>query len=159
MERSHDPSGEPPGLVRHLERLNQLLEQGRAELARLREGLNTIRGQLKSARAHASDLAWELADLEHQLHDLRQRREGPGDLLLERELASMTQRHAAFEEQALAQMLHVDELAARYAAEEQALADRERAWAASEAELLAEHQRLTRLLRMEDEDRRYEDRG
>jgi chromosome segregation ATPase len=146
MERIHDTPGEPPGLAEHLERLNQSLEQGRAELAGLHEHLNAVRSQLRSARAHASDLAWELEDLEHHLYDLRRRREGPGDLLLERELASMTQRHAVLEEQALAQMLHVDELVARYAVEEQALTEQERAWAAREATLLTEHQRITDLL-------------
>ena len=51
--------------------------------------------EVKLARAAASDRSWDLADVEQRLRDLKEQREGPGDPLLEREIASLTGRRAA----------------------------------------------------------------
>lgn len=103
-------------------------------------------GDLKSARATASDLSWELEDLEQRLRELLAQREGPGDQLIDRELASMAGRRAALEEQVLTQMILVDDLATRVAGDERALADKDRAWASQRRRLQAEHDRISRLL-------------
>jgi hypothetical protein len=103
--------------------------------------------ELKLARAVASDLSWELADLEQRLRDLLDQREGPADQLLEREIASLSAARAALEERVLGQMLLVDELVARAAALEQALSLTEQAWAEREAALLAERDRIAELMR------------
>src|SRR5262245_58480388 len=71
----------------------------------LRAELHALASQLKSERAVASDLAWELEDLEQRIRDLAEQRGGPVDTLLERELSSIAQRRAALEEQVLAQLM------------------------------------------------------
>jgi len=108
--------------------------------------LNALDSQLKNERAVASDLAWELEDLEQRMRDLAEQRGGPVDTLLERELSSIAQRRAALEEQVLAQLMRVDELLARKDAEEQALIAEERAWAVREEELRTKRGRLAELL-------------
>jgi predicted nucleic acid-binding Zn-ribbon protein len=133
-------------LVDRLAQLEQQLAQGQAYLSEGRARHHSALSEVKIARAAASDLSWELADLEQRLRDLQEQREGPGDQLLERELASVAGRRAALEEQVLAQMLLVDELAARAAAEERALAAEEQALAARMTELSAERERIVALL-------------
>jgi hypothetical protein len=128
----------PAALTEALARLDHELAQGYARLAEHHaQRQEALRG-LKSARGVASDLSWELADLEQHLRDLQDQREGPGDALLEREIASVAARRAALEEQVLAQMLLVDELVARTNAEEQALNAEEREWTTRAAEMTAE---------------------
>jgi hypothetical protein len=112
----------------------------------LRTQLHALASQLKSERAVASDLAWELEDLEQRMRDLAEHRGGPVDTLLERELSSIAQRRAALEEQVLAQLMRVDELLARKDAEEQTLIAEERVWAVREEELRAKRERLAELL-------------
>ncbi|HEX9371436.1 MAG TPA: hypothetical protein VF897_10530 [Roseiflexaceae bacterium] len=127
------------------ETLARLDHELAAEMARVREReveRDTALSQLKSARAAASDLSWELEDLEQRLSDLKAQREGPRDPLLERELSSLASRRAALEERVLAQMLLVDELATRAKAAQRALAAEQQASAA----LLAERERITALL-------------
>jgi hypothetical protein len=129
-----------------LAKLEQELAEGQARLDERRARHQQTNGELKSARALASDLSWELADLEQRLRDLEAQRDGPGDPLLDRELASMAGRRAELEERVLAQMLLVDELASRVAAEEQALAGAEHAWALRRQALAAEHDQLANQL-------------
>jgi methylthioribose-1-phosphate isomerase len=138
------PSAALAGMLADLE---HTLAAERAAIEGLRAHYQELLRRLKNERAHAHDLAWALEELEQRLRDLEAQREGPPDPLLERELASIAHQRAALEEQALAQMLTVDELAARCAAEAQALAEREQAWAAREAALLAERERIRELLR------------
>lgn len=146
MEHTNNGADAPRALAEALEALDRTLKEERADLAALRERHLAALGQLKSERAHEHDLAWELEELEHHLRDLLAQREGPPDRLLEREIASLMMRRAAVEESALKQMLEIDELAARCAAAEQALAEREREWAARESLLMAERERIAGLI-------------
>ena len=127
-----------------LERLDQQLERGRAQLADQQAQRQATLRELKLARAAASDLSWELADVEQRLGDLKAQREGPEDPLMEREIASLASRRAALEERVLRQMLLVDELVARDIAADQALAAVEQEWAAREAALIVERDRIIR---------------
>jgi predicted nucleic acid-binding Zn-ribbon protein len=136
----------PEALQAALAKLDQELAAGQAHIHERRARRHAAAGALKSARAQASDLSWELEDLEQRLRDLTAQREGPGDPLLDRELASITTRRAEQEERVLAQLLLVDELMARVAAEEQALADEERAWASHQRELAVERDRIANQL-------------
>ncbi len=123
MERSIGPENRTiVELADTLARIDQQLAAGRAQLQERRDHQRAAIGQLKSVRSTLSDLAWELEELEQRLRDLQAQREGPDDPLVEREVASMLARRAAFEEQLLTLMLQVDQLAADVAAEEQALA-------------------------------------
>jgi cell division protein FtsB len=133
-------------LAEALERLNQELAAGRAQLDQRRIEQRTAIGRLKSMRGALSDLAWELEELEQRLRDLQAQREGPSDPLAEREIASIRGRRAVLEEQLLTQMLLVDELAATIAAEEQQLAIASDEWGARETRLVAERERITTLL-------------
>jgi DNA repair exonuclease SbcCD ATPase subunit len=137
---------EAAALASALSALDRELMERREQHSALRAQLHMLASQLKSERAIASDLAWELEDLEQRMRDLAEQRGGPVDPLLERELTSITQRRAALEEQVLAQLMRVDELLARKDAAEQSLAAEERAWAIREAELRAERERLAQLL-------------
>lgn len=122
------------------------LERGRADLAAQRAQLQHARSQLKSERAHSHDLAWELEDLEQRLRDISARPAGAVALLHDGDLARLNERRAALEEQALKQLILLDELAARCADDDRALAERERAWTTREAQLVAECARLRALL-------------
>jgi chromosome segregation ATPase len=142
----HKHNNSPAELAKQLEELEQQLAAGSARMRERRAQHHAALGQVKVARAGASDLSWELADLEQRLRDLQEQRAGPRDPLLEREFASISGQRGALEEQVLAQMLLVDELAARAAADEQALAVDEQAWAAREAALNTEHDQIAALL-------------
>jgi hypothetical protein len=133
----------PEALAEVLANLDRELGEGQARLEEQRARHHRAYGQLKGARGLVSDLSWELEDLEQRLHELAAQREGPGDQLLDRELASITSRRSELEERVLAQMLLVDDLAARVAAEAQALANQERDWAARQKQLAAEREHLT----------------
>ena len=126
-----------------LERLEQQLALGRARLAEQHAQRQAVLRELKQARAAASDLSWELADVEQRLRDLKEQREGPGDPLMEREIASLTGSRAALEERVLAQMLLVDDLVVRDGAADQALVAAEQEWAVREAALIAERDHIT----------------
>jgi hypothetical protein len=125
-----------------LEQLEQQLACGRARLAEQHAQRQAALRELKLVRATASDLSWELADVEQRLSDLKAQREGPEDPLMEREIASLSSRRAALEERVLRQMLLVDELVARDGAADQALAAAEQEWAVREAALIAERHRI-----------------
>jgi chromosome segregation ATPase len=133
-------------LAEALERLNQDLAAGQAQLDERRMHQRAAISRLKSMRGALSDLAWELEELEQRLRDLQAQREGPNDPLAEREIASIRGRRTALEEQLLRQMLEIDELAANIAAEEQLLATANDEWAARETALLAERARVAALV-------------
>lgn len=157
-QTSNSGPGEPPAtLIEALVTLEQSLAAGRAELAALRAQYQALLRRLRSERARASDLAWELSELELRLRDLQEQREGPADPLVERELASMAVQRAALEELALTQLFQIDELEARHAAVGQALDAGEREWAAREATLIAERERIAGLL--DDQQGESEERG
>ena len=147
MDQQSTGSGdEAAALADALSALDRELVARRERHSTLRAELHALASQLKSERAVASDLAWELEDLEQRMRDLAEQRGGPVDTLLERELASIAHRRAALEEQVLAQLMRVDELLVRKDAEEQALIAEERAWAIREEELRAQRERLAELL-------------
>ena len=137
-------------LAEALEQLQQQIAAGSARIAQQRAQCQAMLREVKLARAAASDCSWDLADVEQRLCDLKEQREGPGDLLMEREIAQLTVQRAQQEERVLTQLLLVDDLIARAHAEEQALASAEHDWAMREATLIAERDRL-------DEGRRTDD--
>ena len=147
MERQSTASHEDPAaLTTMLERLDRELSEGRERDRLLRAQHAELVGQLKSGRERASDLAWELEDLEQRMRDLAEQRGGPIDPLLERELTSIAGQRTALEERLLTELLRIDELLASTAATEQALEAEERTWSAREAALIAERARIASLL-------------
>jgi predicted RNase H-like nuclease (RuvC/YqgF family) len=133
-------------LAETLDRLNQELAAGQAQLQDQHLQQHAAISRLKDMRGALSDMAWEIEELEQRLRDLQAQREGPDDPLAEREIANIRRRRSALEEQLLTQMLQVDELAANIAAEEQLLAAASDEWAARETTLLAERARVAALL-------------
>ena len=125
-----------------LGQIDQQLAEGYAHLAMQRAQYLALLREVKLARAAESDRSWELADVEQRLRDLAEQREGPGDPLMEREIAYLVGRRTKLEEEMLAHLLLLDELVSRARAEEQALAAVEQDWAAREASLIAERDRL-----------------
>ena len=138
-------------LAEALEQLQQQLAEGSARLTKQRTQYQAMLHEVKLARAAASDSSWDLADVEQRLNDLKEQREGPGDLLMEREIAHLTGRRAKLEERVLMHLLLVDDLIARTEVEEQALASAEQDWAMREATLIREHDRLDEGRMTEDE--------
>jgi hypothetical protein len=126
-----------------LEQIQQQLAEGRARLAEQRVQWQALLRDLRLARAAANDRSWELADLEQRLRELNEQREGPGDPLMEREIAQLSGQRAKLEERVLTQLLLVDDLIVRTQAEEQALAVAQKDWAAREAALVAERDHLS----------------
>lgn len=106
--------------------IERAIELVRADITALTEQQKHVLSELKSARARAADLEWELEDTERYLHDLEAQREGPVDRLLEREIGNLHKKLSALEEQVLGQLLQIDSLTERYAAHEHTRADRER---------------------------------
>jgi hypothetical protein len=140
-DQAYDSStGEQAGEA--IERIQQQLAAGSARVAQQRAQWQAVMRELKLARAAANDSSWELADLEQRLRELNEQREGPGDPLLEREIAQLTAQRAQREERVLTQLLQVDELIARAQIEEQALAVAQQDWAMREATLRAECDQL-----------------
>src|SRR5687768_6103996 len=88
-------------LATALERVDRELSEGRERYRLLRAQESELVGQLKSERERASDLAWELEDLEQRMRDLAEQRGGPIDPLLERELTSIAGQRTALEERLL----------------------------------------------------------
>jgi hypothetical protein len=133
-------------LTEALARVEQELAQGRAGLTDQYAQHQVALRAIRIARGTASDLSWELADLEQRLRDLQEQHQGSGDLLLEREIVSIANQRAALEERVLAQMLLVDDLVAQSAHQEQLLAAAEQDWAAREGALIAERDRIAAAL-------------
>jgi len=129
-------------LIAALEQIQQQLAEGSAHAAQQRAQCQAMRREVKLARAAANDSTWELADVEQRLRELSEQREGPDDLLLEREIAHLTGQRAKLEERVLTQLMLVDDLIARAQIEEQALVSAEQDWRMREAALIAERERL-----------------
>jgi hypothetical protein len=129
-------------LAEALEQIQQQLAAGGAHLAQLRAQHQATLREAKLARAAASESSWDLADVEQRLRDLTEQREGPEDLLMEREIAYLGGRRTELEERVLTQLLLVDDLIARAHTEEQAFVSAEQDWAIREAALLAERGHL-----------------
>lgn len=70
-------------------------------------------GQLKNTHALQSDLAWQLDELEERLRDLYELRDGPTDILIEREISSLEEQRSALEDRVLHEMIRIDELTAQ----------------------------------------------
>jgi predicted nucleic acid-binding Zn-ribbon protein len=66
--------------------------------------------QTRLAHERLSDLSWELEDLEQRLRELEGQGPGSGDVLLDREVMRLRQRHDLLEDDVLEQMLQTDEL-------------------------------------------------
>src|SRR6476646_3890603 len=115
-------------LTNALEQIQKQLAEGSAHVAQQRAQWQAMLREVKLARAAANDSSWELADVEQRLHELAEQREGPGDPLLEREIAHLTGQRAKLEEHVLTLLLLVDDLIVRAQSEEQALASIEQAW-------------------------------
>ena len=92
-----------------LEQIQQQLTAGSARVAQQRAQCQAILREVRLARAAVNDSSWELADVEQRLRELTEQREGPGDQLLEREIAHLAGRRAQLEERALTQLLLIDE--------------------------------------------------
>jgi hypothetical protein len=137
-------------LAEALEQLQQQLAEGSARLTKQRAQYQAMLHEVKLARAAASDSSWDLADVEQRLNDLKEQREGPGDLLMEREIAHLTGRRAKLEERVLTQLLLVDDLIARTQVEEQALASAEQDWAMREAILIAKRDHISQWIATAD---------
>ncbi len=71
--------------------------------------------QLKTTNAALHELAWEIEEVEQRLRELFAQREGPTDILAEREINELQRRQAELEDEMLHQMLRADELAAQVA--------------------------------------------
>ena len=130
-------------LTETLEQIHQQLAAGSACLAQLRAQYQGTLREAKLARAAASDSSWDLADVEQRLRDLTEQREGPGDVLVEREITHLAGRRAKLEERVLTQLLLVDDLIARAQIEEQALASAEQGWSLREAGLIGERDHIS----------------
>jgi hypothetical protein len=133
-------------LAEALDQIQQQLAEGRTRLTKQRAQCHALLREVKLARAAASDRSWELADVEQRLRDLNEQREGPGDLLMEREIAHLTSRRTKLEEDVLAHLLLVDDLSAQAQAAEQALAVAAQEWATREATLIVEHDYIAQLI-------------
>lgn len=129
-------------LTEALEQIQQQLAEGRARVAQQRAQCQAMLREIKLTRAAANDSSWELADVEQRLRELTEQREGPDDLLLEREIAHLAGQRAKLEERVLTQLMLVDDLSARAQIEEQALVSAEQDWFMHEAALIAERDRL-----------------
>lgn len=129
-------------LTERMAMIGRLLAQGQAALIALQARYSARLSQLKSERAHAHDLAWELEDLEQRMLDLRAHATEDSAIALAQELTSILERRALLEEQALSHLLLLDELTIWCAADEQALAEQKRAWSTREIELIAEQSHL-----------------
>ncbi len=69
--------------------------------------------ELKNIHALLHELAWEIEEVQQRLETLLAQREGPTDILVEREINELHRRHALLEDQMLHQMVRADELASQ----------------------------------------------
>jgi hypothetical protein len=141
QDRAHNNTAADQ-LAEPLEQIQQQLTAGSARVAQLRAQWQATLREAKLARAATSDTSWDLADVEQRLRELADQREGPDDLLMEREIARLAGQRVQLEERVLAQLLLVDELNARVQIEEQALASAEADWALREKVLITERDQL-----------------
>jgi hypothetical protein len=103
--------------------------------------------QLKHERGRATDLQWELDEIETRLRELgAQEHEGPSDPLVARELAVLRERRSQFEDRTLEQMERVDLAVSALASADTEWLARSEAWAAREPELRRESETLVETL-------------
>jgi predicted nucleic acid-binding Zn-ribbon protein len=126
-----------------LARRHYALQRARERASGMRDLTEELgREQLRRYRLEnerLSDLSWELADLELRLRELREQRADGGDVLLDREVQSLEQRHHQLEDHVLEQMLRTDELGRQSPAAQQQF-DRQ------QAQLNQRERRLSALL-------------
>jgi predicted nucleic acid-binding Zn-ribbon protein len=145
------------------QRLAALSQTARALAEQLGEGdavreLYELRrersSQLKHERGRASDLQWELDEIEARLRELgAQEREGPSDPLVARELAILRDRRGQIEDQALAQMERVDQAVSELTDADTTWRERSAAWAAREPELLRQWEAIAESLEARQSER------
>ena len=119
------------------------LREGEAvqELYKLRHERSS---QLKYERGRASDLHWELEEIELRLRTLSaQNQEGPSDPLVARELALLRDTRDQLEDQALLQMERVAQIEREFVEVDGAWQRQRAEWAEREPVLRAEWERLT----------------
>lgn len=66
--------------------------------------------ELKGIHALIHELSWEIEEVQQRLATLLAQREGPPDILVEREITELYRRRAHLEDQLLHQMVRADEL-------------------------------------------------
>lgn len=105
----------------------------------LYEQRRELSGRLKLERGQASDLHWELDELETRLRELMAtEREGPNDPLAARELALLREQRNQLEDRVLEQMEHVDRVARELAEADTLWRERSLEWATREPALREE---------------------
>lgn len=80
--------------------------------------------QLKNTNAVLHEIAWDIEEIEQRLYALLAQREGPIDILAEREINELQRQQADLEDQMLHEMLRADELAAQVAHVQQEIRQR-----------------------------------
>ena len=141
-------------LAQTSEALTEQLKEGEAVRA-LYELRRDRSSRLKQERARASDLQWELDEIEARLRELAvQEGEGPSDPLVARELAMLREQRNQLEDQALEQMERVETLVHELTDADMAWHERSAAWAQREPELRQEWDRLTEAVEALQHERR-----
>jgi predicted nucleic acid-binding Zn-ribbon protein len=116
----------------HLATLEAELQEGQA-VRELYERRRDVSGRLKHERGHATDLQWELDEVETRLRELMaQEHEGPSDPLVARELAVLREQRNQLEDQALAQMERVEHLVGELTDADRIWHERSAQWATRE---------------------------
>jgi predicted nucleic acid-binding Zn-ribbon protein len=133
-------------LAQTSEALAEQLKEGEAVRA-LHELRRDRSSRLKQERGRATDLQWELDEIEARLRELAvQEREGPSDPLVARELAMLREQRNQLEDQALEQMERVETLVQELTDADTAWHERSAAWTQREPELRQEWDRLTEMV-------------
>jgi len=126
--------------------LDDQLREGIAVRA-LYEQRREVSGQLKHERGRATDLQWELDEIETRLRDLQtQEHGGPSDPLVARELSMLREQRDQLETQALEQMERVEQLVGELTDADTAWRERSVAWAEREPQLRDELEQVMRQL-------------
>lgn len=87
--------------------------RGRFEREKLAQRQRAQWNELKNTYALLHELAWEIEEVQQRLETLLAQREGPTDILVEREINELYRRHSLLEDQMLHQMLRADELSSQ----------------------------------------------
>ncbi len=126
--------------------LDEQLREGAAVRA-LYERRREVSGRLKHERGRATELQWELDEIETRLRDLQtQEQEGPSDPLVARELSLLREQRDQLETQALEQMERVEQLVGELTDADSAWRERSVAWTEREPGLRDELEQVMRQL-------------
>ncbi len=87
--------------------------RGRVERKKSAQRQRAQWDELRSTYALLHELAWEIEEIQQRLDTLLLQREGPTDILVEREINELYRRRALLEDQMLHQMLRADELSSQ----------------------------------------------